>query len=266
MFFVIFKTVPDGFQVINERKKTMKNGTDPRKPSVKDRMQQLGALAGFIVDFLATLLSYQQVNHWLGKKTELKKKLRKVFSIVDEFSDIRGEWKKFYKTLFNWDVDFSEVIIPPMPIVGKWRLLLLAKGMTLNLAFKVCEKLFPSWKYSNDLDKEISKNICDTSNHYAVWVRDEVEPDTEFLGKSTHEVDSEMKIGITLLERIIFEIKYFIETTNHLDIKGLTFCSGSRNSGGNVPSSYWLSGRFWVDGYDLDGSSSSLGIRSAVRL
>src|SRR3989344_4398163 len=214
----------------------MKNGTDPRKPSVKDRMQQLGALAGFIVDFLATLLSYQQVNHWLGKKTELKKKLRKVFSIVDEFSDIREEWKKFYKTHFNWDVDFSEVIIPPMPIVGKWRLLL--------------------------LDKEISKNICDTSNHYAVWVRDEVEPDTEFLGKSTHEVDSEMKIGITLLERIIFEIKYFIETTNHLDIKGLTFCSGSRSSGGHVPYSHWDDDRFRVGWYYLGSSYSSYGIRS----
>jgi hypothetical protein len=244
----------------------MKNGTNPQKPSVKDRIQQLGALAGFIVDFLATLLSYEQVNYWLGKKTELKKKLREGFSIIDEFSDIREEWKKFYKTHFNWDVDFSEVIIPPMPTVGKWRLLFIAKGMTLNLAFKVCEKLFPSWKYCNDLDKEISKNICDTSNHYAVWIRDEVEPDTEFLGKSTREVDSEMKIGITLLERIILEIKYFAETGNHLDIKSLTFCSGSRYSDGDVPGADWSSGGFRVVWCHLGRSGSSYGIRSAVRL
>ncbi len=93
-----------------------------------------------------------------------------------------------------------------------------------------------------------------------------VEPDQEFLGKSTKEADPEMKTGITLLERIIFEIKYFIETGNHLDIKGLTFCSGSRYSDGGVPGAIWYSDRFKVRWYDLAGSGSSCGVRSAVRL
>jgi hypothetical protein len=58
-----------------------KNADRTKKPSISERMEQLGSLAGFIVDFLATLLSFEQVNYWLGHKTELKKKLREVFSV-----------------------------------------------------------------------------------------------------------------------------------------------------------------------------------------
>lgn len=244
----------------------MKNGTNPQNPSVKNRMEQLGALAGFIVDFLATLLSYEQVSYWLGKKTELKKKLHEVFSIVDEFSDIREEWQKFYKMHFSWDVDFRGVIIPTMPTDGKWRLLFIAKGMTINKAFDQCKALFESWRYSDDLDKAIPTNARNASDHYAVWVRDGAEPDTEYLGKSTQQTDPDMKIGITILERIIFEIKYFLETGNHLDIKGVTFCSGSRDSDGGVPCARWDGGKFEVDWCRLGSSGSRDGIRSAVRL
>jgi len=58
-----------------------KNADRTKKPSISERLEQLGSLAGFIVDFLATLLSFEQVNYWLGHKTELKKKLREVFSV-----------------------------------------------------------------------------------------------------------------------------------------------------------------------------------------
>lgn len=241
----------------------MKNGTDLQKPI----WGELGSLAGFIVEFLASILNFSQVEYWLGHKNELKKKLREVFSITDEFSEIREEWQKFYKTHFDWNVDFSHVIIPPKPVDGKWRLLFIPKGMTLNLAFKICTGLFTSWKYCDDLDKVISKNIRNTDSHYVVWVRDEVEPDKEFLGKSTREADPDMKIGITLLERIIFEIKYFSETSKHLDVEGVTFCSGSRDSDDNVPYAYLGDdGKFRVYWYGLGSSSSCCGLRSAVSL
>jgi hypothetical protein len=246
----------------------MNNGTNSQKPS----FGQLGALAGFIVEFLASILNFSQVEYWLKHKSELKKKLREVFSIVDEFSEIREEWQKFYKTHFNWDVDFSQVIIPAMPTDGKWRLLFIPRGMALNLAFSICSKLFKSWKYCDNLDKAVSKNIRNPQSHYAVWVRDKVEPDVKFLGKSTRQADPDMKIGITFLERIIFEIKYFTETGNHLDVKGLTFCSGSRVFDGSVlggvPCACLMSdyGEFRASCNGLDGSGSKFGIRSAVSL
>lgn len=239
-----------------------KSGTNSQDPS----WEQLGSLAGFILDFLSKVINFSQVEYWLGHKTELKKKLREVFSITDEFSEIRDEWQKFYKIHFNWDVDFSQVIIPPKPS-GKWRLIFIPKGMNFNLAFSICEKLFKIWKYTENLNQSITKNIRNTDSHYVVWVRDEVEPDQEFLGKSTRQADPDMKIGITLLERIIFEIKYFTETGNHLDINGITFCSGSSNAIGDISRADLDStGKFGVHLGSQNYCNSKSGIRSVVSL
>lgn len=240
----------------------MSNGTESKKPSIK----QLATLAGFITECLAEFLNLERIQYWLKNKTELKRKLREVFSITDEYGDIRRQWEEFYKNQFGWDMDFSLVLIPTRPEVGSWRLLFIAKGLTMNRGFEQCEKLFNSWRYNDDLDKAIPTNARNASENYAVWVRDGVEPDTEHLGKSTRQADNDMKIGITILERIIFEIKYFLETGKHLDIKGVTFCSGSRFSDGYVPGCSWYpaDGEFKVDWYHLDYSNSDYGVRSAV--
>ena len=240
----------------------METGTDSQNSS----LEQLGAISGFIIDFLTTIPNFSQEEYCFSHKNELEKKLREVFSINDEFSGIREEWQKFYKNLFRLDVDFSGVIIPLKP-EGVWRLLFIPKGMTLSFAFQICEKLFASWGYYDDLDKKISKNIRNTSNHYTVWVREEVEPDQEFLGKSTNQAGPDMKIGITLLERIIFEIKFFTEKGDHLDIKCLTFCSGSRYARSCVPRTYFnYNGRFLVDSCDLNYYHPKCGIRSVFSL
>ncbi len=238
----------------------MSNGTESKKPSIK----QLATLAGFIVECLAEFLNFERIQYWLKNKSELKKRLREVFSITDEYGTVRTEWEEFYKTQFGCDVDLSGVIIPVHPEKGSWRLLFIAKGITMNRAFEQASKLFKCWKYGDNLDKAISKNSRIASNHYAVWVMDGIEPDVEYLGKSTRQADPDMKLGMTCLERIIFEIKYFLETGNHLDIKGVTFCSGSRHAAGRVPSCDWRGDRFWVSWYDLVYSHSGSGIRSAV--
>jgi hypothetical protein len=245
----------------------MENGEKSEMPSLYERMQKLGSLAGFIVDFFATLLSESQVDYWLGHKDELKKKLRELFSINDEYNDeyanVRADWQEFYKKFLGWDVDFSRVIIPQMQDVGKWRLLFIAKGLTMNRVYNAWT--FKKDKSYGDIDASVTKNMRTASESYAVWVKDEVEPDQEFLGKSTNQADPNMEIGITLLERMIFEAKYFSETGKHLDIKGATFCSGSRRSGGGVPGTlldYY--DEVFVGWSDLDLCGSKYGIRRAV--
>lgn len=126
-----------------------------------------------------------------------------------------------------------------------------------------CKSLFPFWSFYSDeeLDKLCPAPKQTTTRKF----QENIEPDAETLGKSTNEADPRMK-GITLRERIIMELQYFKETNNHLDIKGATFCSGSRDAGGDVPSAYWFGGRFGVSYRDLDGSGSEYGIRSEVAL
>lgn len=240
----------------------MKHGTKSQEIS----LEQTGALAGFVTGFLVKVLSPEQVVYWIGHKVELKQKLCEVFRVVDEYVELREEWQKFWKDQLGWSVDFSRVIIPPKPKTGSWRLLVLPKNLTNNKLFARMEQLFTCWKYADDLDAAVPINARTTASHYAVWVRDGVEPDEEFLSRSTREADPDMKIGITLLERMTFSLKYFVETANHLDIKGGTWCSGSRGSGGDVPCVGWNpnDGAVRVFRYDVDYSYSGWGIRRAV--
>lgn len=98
---------------------------------------------------------------------------------------------------------------------------------------------------------------------------DSPEPDSETLGLSTREAEEKGFLnGITLRERMLLEIDYFDRTNNHLDVKGITFCSGSRDSDGSVPSVDWSSGdqEVDVDWYYVDNSHAKCGLRSAVTL
>ena len=208
----------------------MKNATQSKeKPSLK----QLLALAAFIAGVLEEIFTGGQIQHWLQNKGKLRTRLLEMFEVtVDAYIEIREEWKKFYHSAFGVEVDFTGVPIPEKP-EGNYRLLFIAKGLSLNKVFDTW--IFPKWRYDSDLDKKVPTNKRMPTESYAIWVLAGDEPDVEFLGKSTRVADPNMEIGMTLLERMIFESKYFDETGKHLDVKGITFCSGSRSSVGDVP-------------------------------
>lgn len=74
------------------------------------------------------------------------------------------------------------------------------------------------------------------------------------------------KRGITLRERIIMELEYFKKTGQHLDIRNITLCSGSRWSDGNVPDANWGgSGRFYVGRYHADDRNGSIRAREQLK-
>lgn len=132
-----------------------------------------------------------------------------------EYFIIRNNWEEFYKAHFKLNFDFSQVFIPKKPY-GKWQLLFIPKDMTLNFAYSILKLTFNCNNYLEkfgSFDNIFTKNVRNTCSHYAIWFRDEPEPDQIFLGESNS--DYKNKIGITLLERFILEIKYFTETGKH---------------------------------------------------
>jgi hypothetical protein len=191
---------------------------------------KLSNLAGFIMEFLAKLLNPEQVDYWLDHKSELKAKLREVF-VIDELTDVRKEWAKFYKEKFNWSVDFSRVVIPSDPAPSsreKWHLVFIAKGLTPNFAFEIASKVFECKKSHNlvNLDNAVFTNCRNTLDNYAIWICDKPERYEGERQDSIPEFYERRKY--TLVERIILEAKHFSETscplTNHLEVD---VCAGS---------------------------------------
>lgn len=242
--------------------------TAQQNPKKEATVKQLLALATFVAGVLADIFSADSIQYWLQNKSELRKKLLEMFNIpIDIYTETRNDWQKFYQSI-GITVDLSTVSIPEKPSTGNWRLLFIAAGLTCNKIYELWN--FPKWKNYDDIDTGM-KHSRTTETTYAIWVQDSPEPDTETLGKSTRQADTESindlskSIGVTLIERMIHESKYFTETGNHLDVNGLTFCSGSRDAGGSVPS-VDRSGRGWVcvDWYFVGYCFSVYGIRVAV--
>lgn len=238
-----------------------------------EMMAKIWALASFIGEVIVEILTEKQVEHHLRNKRNLRKKIREVFSVQDEYGEIREWFTSFYQEYFSWTVDFSTVLVPPKP-EGNFRLLFVAKGLKMNQiagvyaeTIKKHNQKWGFWKWKDDLDSNVSKNIRTAEECYAVWVFDGEEA-SEFAGKSTNQTDPDFSLakGCTLLERLLHGLVFFVQNKKHLDVKGVTICSGSRDSVGRVPIVHWDPGNqkvlvFW---FNLGHSNDHGGFRSSL--
>lgn len=132
---------------------------------------------------------------------------------------------------------------------------------------KLMKEKFSVWSYYDD--KRLDEEFPAPNEAIVAEFLDSAEPDAETLGLSVKEVEAKgIKNGITLRQRMLLELAYFEKHGTHMDIKGVTFCSGSRSSDGSVPCMRWYSGGqgvgvYW---YVLDNSGAEYGVRSAVSL
>lgn len=122
---------------------------------------------------------------------------------------------------------------------------------------------FPVWSYYSDT--ELDAQFPAPKEQMTRKFLKSIEPDEDLLGKSTRECDAMGVQGITLRERLLMELSYFSETGKHLDVKEVTFCSGSRDSDGYVPGvGLYNFGEVRVNWYCLDLSYSKVGVRRAI--
>ena len=119
---------------------------------------------------------------------------------------------------------------------GLWTVPIL-KGITPNKVITAFRKLDVSvYLYTNDLDADVTKNDRDPNRDgsYVVIFKKTVEADPDQKDKSADMLKAEGVQGITLLERLLLELGYFLATRKHLDNENWTLCSGSRYSDGGV--------------------------------
>lgn len=191
------------------------------------------------------------------------------YTVNDDTNRQVNFWKVFYKTHFGIDLDMAGVKIPARKAGFGW-LVIVAQGISLNQVWEVCRKQFDCWKYTDsDLESVMQESERGEAEAMTVrWFRDRVEADEEVKNLSARELAKQNITGITLIERLLLELKYFSETKKHLDVRNWTLCSGSRYAGGSVPSVFWRSGerRLGVYWDDVDARGGGLRSRVAVTL
>lgn len=142
------------------------------------------------------------------------------------------------------------------------------KGITPNKVVKALRDLdVNTYLYTDDLDKGVPTNDRDPVNgSYCVRFQKTIEADPELKDKSADALAEEKVQGITLLERLLLELGYFMATGKHLDIENVTLCSGSRHSGGSVPYVSWDTDRreVYVRWYGPSYSHSYIRARALV--
>ena len=188
-------------------------------------------------------------------------------------TDIRQEWQEFYRKYFRMDVDFSDIQIHE-DYADFVRRILIPKGLTLNQVIKAIHKHFNISFGGYDINKignhgineSAVCNIRSTKLNYDIYIRGLVEADEKFKDISANQLKERGVNCITLLERLIYELKYWDETGQHLDLHTLTICAGS-SLDGFVPNVGWCLAKDWldVDSYDLDDSCDSARVREVVR-
>lgn len=169
---------------------------------------------------------------------------------------MENEYAEIAKTL----VVSSQLNLWVMPVI---------KGVTCDKAVQALRKLgVDLYSYVNNLDKDVKTNDRDPNRNgsYIISFRCSIEADEENKYFSANQLKECNHKGITLLERLLLELGYFLATGKHLDEKSWTLCAGSRCSDGGVPRVYWCSdGReVYVDWCSPDYSDAYLCSRSAV--
>jgi len=176
----------------------------------------------------------------LGLKAKARKHLR-----VTE-AQLRTEWMEFYDRIFGIGVDLSSVKIPDEQS-GFGRVLFIPQGLSINQTIDACQKYFEVNSYLSDLDSEVPiSDRSPESGSYVIRLRDRREADKELKNLSANELCERNIKGITLLERLVSELKYHDETGEHLDVKNVTLCNGSRYSNGGVPHVSWHGGELTI--------------------
>lgn len=189
-------------------------------------------------------------------------------SLPDKLGQHRA-WQLLYREVFSIELDFVGFTVPAERS-GFNRLIVVAAGMTPNRIFAAMQKIFPKppWRYTEDLDAALDpeRQQRTTDRTYAIWCRDRVEADEELKHRSAEDLDREALRRLTLEERLLYEIKFFRETGEHLDVRNITRCDGSRDRDGSVPSVSFnpATGGVSVDWSRPDDRYDSVRARAAV--
>lgn len=146
-------------------------------------------------------------------------------------------WERFYE-IFGFKENFSGIWVPIYRADFDC-LIAVPEDLTPEWILKKLKEFMPVDKYLDSLD--VVKSVRKTDQRYVIWVRNRQEADEELQNLSIGDLGARKINCITLEERLLLEMKYFIETRQdgqagqHLDEQSATLCGGSVDPDGYVP-------------------------------
>jgi len=220
-----------------------------------------------LVPNLPHIITLDDLEYWERNIGELK------FAVVNGLLSrpaiprelIIKEWEKLY-TFLAMPCDLSQVVIPDDP-GGFNRVIIMAQGVTPQWAYDKCSGLFRCWKWiDKNLDEVVISDRTPKNGLYAIRVHDRVEADEELKNLSANDIKAQKINTETLEERLMHELKFFMETKKHLDVRNVTLCAASRYGDGDVPDVDWDEryGRLRVNRFFPGGANNGLRARRAV--
>ncbi len=186
---------------------------------------QLNEIYSLLPKGVPTDISFETANTIIGNKGAFIQKVAGLFPDPAILTDQVKQWENFYREVLGITADFSQVKLPERK-EGFNRLIIVVNGLTHDQVYDACAKCFKCWRYSDDLDVSVTENDRDPNRDgtYAIWVRDVVEADEGLKNLSANNLKKQKTKGVTLTERMLHELKYFLETGKHLDIENVTLC------------------------------------------
>ncbi|MFH0853171.1 MAG: hypothetical protein V1853_02090 [bacterium] len=172
-------------------------------------------------------LDGERVKYWMSEgSAELRAMMEGI--LFWNLHRALAEWDAFYKIFFDKNTLLAEPgCYPKFKIPdfqpGFDRLIVVAQGITLDQVIKACQCYFVVGVNLMRSEGEYDRWLADlqddrtTEQSYAILVRDSSEADPGLEKKSANQLADERVLGMTLLERMLFELKYYAETGRHLD-------------------------------------------------
>lgn len=230
---------------------------------------QMKDLASACVEAIPADLPSDIAQRWIGRKKELGNQLRAIL-LGDEaeiFSAIN--WQKTYEAL-GMETEYAEFVKTHevKEDSSLWTVPVLKSVICNRIVAALRKQGVDVYTYVDDIDKDVPTNDRDPNRDgsYVVSFVRTVEADEANKNFSANELAKRGHKGITLLERLLLELGYFLTTNKHLDEKNWTLCSGSRHVYGFVPHVHWDSDdrKVYVNWYLPVSSSGGLRSRSVV--
>lgn len=203
-------------------------------------------LVSAITEAIPSDLPSELARKWVDNKRDLEEKIRKILLSRKERPEvIEINWKIIYEILdMRAEYKFAIACLKTTKNISAWTIPVI-KGLTCKKIIVCLKKLgVDIKKYINDPDTEVNYNDRNPNKDgsYNISFRRTVEADEENRNLSVDDLNKRGAKGITLLERLLLELGYFISTGQHLDMESVTLCAGSHHKSGDIPRVCFRSG------------------------